>query len=221
MNENNSTLTRTLYTETRDLHNKVERHPFQQALLRGQLPLERYVDFLREMVHIHSAVDGAHATLSNGLEHLNPVLEEYRSHLPFLEEDLKYYGAKLSPSADQNQPGSTASADFINRLAKTTESEPASLIGFLYVLEGSRNGGRVIARIVRTTYQLPPDQGTSFLDPHGEDQLAFWQRFKEKLDGIALTDAQKAAVVQGARDAFLGMIEVSESLYSAGNVNQA
>jgi heme oxygenase len=207
-------LTRDLYAKTRDLHEVVEHHPFQQALLKGNLPQERYVAFLGEMYAIHTTLDAALGTHGETTEVLRRVLADYRSQKPFLKADLAFFGQKPGSLIERTKPAGMkpATEGFTQRLERTSDANPISLVGFLYVLEGSRNGGRVIARSVRNAYRLSDGQGTAFLDPYGENQRERWQRFKGSLDNLVLSETDRAAVVEGAREAFLGMNELSDAL---------
>jgi heme oxygenase len=207
-------LTRARKEKTRDLHEVVEHHPFQQELLKGSLPRERYVAFLGEMHAIHTTLDAALATHGETSKVLRRVLANYSSQKPFLEDDLAFFGQEAASLIERTKLAGMkpAAEGFSQRLMRTLSENPIGLLGFLYVLEGSRNGGRVIARCVRNAYPLSDGRGTAFLDPYGENQRERWQRFKGSLDNLVLSETDRAGVVEGARVAFLGMNELSHAL---------
>ena len=78
----------------------------------------------------------------------------------------------------------------MDRLAS---EQPMALLGILYVLEGSTNGSKFIARKVRPAYELPATgEGSAYLDPYGDVQPARWQEFKAAMDALNLPAADVA-----------------------------
>ncbi|MFC0283281.1 biliverdin-producing heme oxygenase [Camelimonas abortus] len=78
---------------------------------------------------------------------------------------------------------------------------PAARLGALYVLEGSRLGGLMLARTVRSAW---PDAPLSFLE-HGAT-ARLWPRFTAWLDAHALSPAEQQAMTRGARAAFAAFL---------------
>jgi heme oxygenase (biliverdin-IX-beta and delta-forming) len=71
---------------------------------------------------------------------------------------------------------------------------PESVMGVIYVVEGSRLGGRYLAR------QLHPDHPRQYLD--ADQVTGKWQLFLSQLDEILYDDASRARAVYGALLAF-------------------
>jgi heme oxygenase len=81
----------------------------------------------------------------------------------------------------------------------------ASAFGALYVLEGSRLGGRVLARQVSAAVGAPAEGALAFLSGGGSsDAGALWKELRAALDGYAARgDARtRDAIVSGAIDTF-------------------
>ncbi len=208
MPDNSLCLSRRLYEETRDLHDRVERHPFQTALLRGQLPRERYVSFLEAMRAVQRALELHMMNQRSTGGPLAGVVRDDHFHSARLRGDLDCLVGEGSGQPHHRPP----SQAFIARIEQASK-QPAQLLGFLYVLEGSKNGGKFIAAAVRRAYKLTDAGGASFLDPYGENQSECWRRFKEDLDALALSAAEQDAAVRGAREAFSAMIELNQTLH--------
>ena len=49
---------------------------------------------------------------------------------------------------------------------------------------------------------LSETHGARHLTGHGDGRAPYWRRFKEALDAIELTDAQRELALEGAREAF-------------------
>jgi heme oxygenase len=88
-----------------------------------------------------------------------------------------------------------------------------------YVFEGSKNGGRFIARSVREAYALTGADGTRYLDPHGDEQSARWRAFKETLDSVRLSDAEAHQVVAGATSLFIALGQIATEILETGGAS--
>jgi heme oxygenase len=77
-----------------------------------------------------------------------------------------------------------------------------TLMGALYVFEGSTLGGRLIVRALRTLEEWPI-AGRCYLDPYGARTGEMWSRFQADLAQLPQGDTD--AVVEGAHRAFAGM----------------
>jgi len=81
-------------------------------------------------------------------------------------------------------------------------SAPAALAGILYVLEGSRFGGRVIAR------SLPPSLPHAYLAPAVAPS---WPAFVGWLDSVVADAASRAEAARAARAVFTRFHEVGRT----------
>ena len=82
----------------------------------------------------------------------------------------------------------------------------------LYVLEGSTNGSKFIARAIRREYGLGEGPGASYLDPHGELQQERWQAFKRDMDDVGFTETEASAIIDAACRMFRALTDVSDEL---------
>ncbi len=78
----------------------------------------------------------------------------------------------------------------IRSIAETGD-DPLRLLGMHYVLEGSNNGSRFIARHVGRAYQLSTGPGLRYLDPYGDRQRAYWMDFKNAMGKFQFTGADE------------------------------
>src|SRR5690606_30232473 len=120
-----------------------------------------------------------------------------------LREDLAFFG--LSPDSIRATP---AVERIITQMTHAARACPASLLGFNYVLEGSKNGSRYIAKAVRRALPLTPGQGDRYLDPHAEDQPRLWAEYRRTMDEVAFTKEETTSMI----DAASRMFEAAEGI---------
>jgi heme oxygenase len=131
---------RALINATREIHERLHRVPTLERLAEGRLGRSEYIELLRGFLRFHLVLE-SRLSLGPDLAMVGIVVRKrQRSHL--LYDDLAALGVR--------KPEVPPPPGF--HLA-TPVSVPAAL-GYLYVSEGSRLGGRVLASALNGT--LPP-----------------------------------------------------------------
>jgi heme oxygenase len=152
-------------------------------LMKPGLSTAEYVACLERLYGMIAAWEAR--ALSCAPEWLQPLLiPRRRKHL--LEQDLEWFGAK---------PPREELADL-----PPIENE-TSLLGAMYVIEGSTLGGQLIARHVEDALGLGIGQGTSFFRGYGKQTGAMWKEFCDVLRGRVAED-DSLVVINAARDMF-------------------
>jgi heme oxygenase len=126
--------------------------------------------------------------------------------VPDLERDLSHYGvdrSRLSPKP--------ATVRFTRSIERFEDKEPVALLGSLYVVEGSTNGGRFLARVLRQAWQVD-GQGLAYFDPYGDEQPARWASFKRDMDDAGFGDHERDAIVEAAKTTFEAIAEISDEV---------
>jgi len=196
-----------LKAETASLHDEAEDHLFQRRLVRGELSRKGYVAYLEGMCQVHQTLEASLRDAATRDSIVSAFPAEPRFREDALRRDLAHFGAV---AGDLSR--SPAVESLCDTLRKTCQFDPTGLLGHLYVLEGSTNGSRFIARAVRRAYGLTGCDGTAYLDPHGEQQQAQWALFKEQMRRLDLSVDQKAGIVNAARDMFIAIMRISDEL---------
>ena len=187
----------TLRNDTAEQHRLAEQQEFQQQMVRGILPRPEYIRWLGQMLHLHAFLEARLDELVSSQPALAGLFEEDRRKVPALRRDLAHFG---SPA---EEPPLAATAALIEEIRLLATTRPLALLGVYYVLEGSTNGSRYIARKVRPAYGLEPGQdGAAYLEPYGEDQPARWAAFKVEMDRVPLTAEELRELVASARMTF-------------------
>lgn len=191
---------------TQSLHDATEDGAFNQELVKGHLPRERYVEMLGQLWLIHHALEKQLREHARSNAALKAVLRDYQFQEPYLLADLAFFGR-----APETIKALTATARLVERIIELSNREPAGLLGMHYVFEGSNNGSKFIAKAVRRAYALD-GEGTRYLDPYGENQRAYWQQFKDDMNAVVFTEPQTDAILHAASAAFEGVMQLHKEL---------
>lgn len=202
-----------LKNETWPLHQTAEQSPFQQMLVSGRLGREGYVEFLRQMRFVHAALEGHLQRATTSLPALANIVREYQYQAGYLDEDLRFFHA-----AEQAVRPLPATEQVIAEIDRVAARDPLALLGMHYVLEGSNNGSKYIARALQRALNLQPGPGLRYLDPYGDSQREYWRQFKSDLDAARFTDDEVSRLVEGARTMFVSITRVGASILSAMNI---
>jgi heme oxygenase len=193
-----------LKAETQDLHTAAERHPFQAAMAAGRVSREEYVRWLGQMLLVHRRLEARIREAMDAVPALRAVVRPFQFQEPYLLEDLALFGVRpeeLTPTP--------AAAAILADLDRAAASRPLALLGFHYVLEGSNNGSRFIARSIRRALGLTPGRGDRFLDPYGESQRDNWAAFKRDMEAQRFSTGDIDFLVSAAREMFAAISRLS------------
>lgn len=197
----------TLRESTAVHHRRAEQHEFQQQLVRGTLPKELYVRWLAQMLHVHGALEAHLDRLVVRNPRLKGLFDDSRRKVGPLQQDLAFF------AADPAQPALPAATAMVTWMDTLADAQPLALLGVFYVLEGSTNGSKFIARKVRPAYELPGSgEGSAYLDPYGDLQPVRWQEFKVAMDKLAFPAQDVESIVLAAQHTFDSIRELGAEL---------
>lgn len=213
-----TTIMQRLKHDTQRLHDETEHGTFNKALVTGHIPLDGYVAMLAQFLLVHRALEGHLQRKRSLIPALSAVLTDRQFQETCLLEDLAHFGCDAT-SIEPFQ----ATRRFVAAIDELAVLNPVALLGIHYVLEGSKNGSRFIARALRRAYGLAGSAGLRYFDPYGDEQPALWQDFKQAMNGVDFTDVESAALSAAACDAFARIIDLHTELgarYSAVEAQQ-
>lgn len=200
-----SSLAARLKESTTDLHHTAEHHPLQQTIVRGTISRGEYAEFARAMRGVHEVMERELETLALSDVRVRPIFLPRHRRLDMFDRDI----ALLAHDPIGHTRCVTASP--IDWLGGNTRNNPLAWLGVLYVVEGSSNGGQVIARVLRKAWSLNDDTLKS-LDPHDKCTREYWGEFRTTLDAQRFSAAEQDAIVSGAAATFRGITELMDSL---------
>jgi heme oxygenase (biliverdin-producing, ferredoxin) len=186
---------------TAELHTRAEQSPTMRELAQGKMSREGFTAHLGQLYLLHDGLERRLALLLSSEHRMGHVVKTEQFQTDKARADLEYFGA-----SHETIEASAALSTFLSGLETVAQDRPWALLGMHYVLEGSKNGGRFLARVVRKAYELEVGNGDRYLDPYGESQPATWGTFKTALDSLELSEVESEDVLYGAEKLFELMI---------------
>jgi heme oxygenase len=159
------------------------------------------------LLFVHASLEGRLRQLASANGVVRGIVDDEQFSESHLVEDLRHLGS--DPRSHRPSDGTTELLSHLDHRAATC---PVALLGSHYVLEGSKNGGRFIARAVRRAYGLS-DAGTRYFDPYGDQQPERWRAFRASMDAAVFASDERAAIVETACETFAGITRIMQALW--------
>ncbi len=193
---------------TREAHGQLETLPYFRALFQGGLPLESYVGHLRSLAVLHGALERELAKAED--PRLKAVWSENLTRFPKLQADLDH----LSPKAVLDiAAAADAARTLAGQVLRRSAGAPVSLLGYLYVLEGSVGGAKVLAPRFGQAFGLDQQHGLAYFTWDPATAEARWREFSENMNAAQVDEAEREAITTAAEEAFAGLRQVFAALY--------
>ena len=206
--ESQESLHQLLKRQTMDLHEKSHQIPYIVNLLKNTVSVESYVGHLRAFAIIYSTLE--HQLSSLNQPEINDFLEDYTPRLPLILADLEYFNAK---NVKDIIPAVNNALHIADKILLYNIQSPYKLLGFLYTLDGSLNGGSVFRKHLTEVFDLKNNQGISYFSLFDEPFKQFWAKFTEKLNTKIIDNQAKNDVVSSAAEIFNDLLSIYENLY--------
>lgn len=197
----------TLKERTKEAHARAERHPVQARMVKGEVTREQYAAWLGQMLPVWRAVDAGLSALAARDGRIAAMLRPYHAHAERIAADLEFLG-----QCGGCHPPHAATSRFVELIARAGASGGPDLVGVWYVLEGSANGGRFIAKALSRGLNIAGPEGLTSFDPHGERQRDYWQAWRAGLDAQMFGEAERDAIIAAASATFDAVYEVMEDM---------
>lgn len=199
-------LSKSLKAGTKLVHRSAENVHFVRDFLKGSVKKESYIELLRALYHVYSALEDGLRELPKALKHCDfSVLERTET----LAADLRYYlDTPDGQAVDFGKP-SPATQQYVDQVQLLAKEDPLLLLAHAYTRYlGDLSGGQILARAAEKAYKLPQDKGVSFykfedIGCAPSDLKSFKKAYRTSLDALQLSARRADAMVQEANKAFL------------------
>jgi heme oxygenase len=199
----NPTLSSRLRDGTKQAHTAAENTAFMKCFLKGIVEREPFRKLIANLYLVYSTLE---AELQRYADHpiVGPMYFPELNRTANLIKDLEfYYGDNWQEQIAPLEAG----AVYVNRIREVANSDPALLVSHAYTrYMGDLSGGQSLKNIVRSAFNLPPDQGTGLHDfeqvPTVEARRAFKEKYRLALDSLPADDDTMQRIVDEANAAF-------------------
>jgi heme oxygenase len=172
------------------MHDYAEEKGPLHALIKGSMTREEYIEALKRIrgftAPLEEAIGRELADKDVGLDF------DARRRLPDIDRDLEALG--LSRTQIEALPRAVGE---MPRLCDTGRA-----LGAMYVFEGSRLGGQVLAVELDRQFGYGPDSGAAYFSSAGKNAQVMWQEFKSAVELQSAEEGVADAVIAGAQDTF-------------------
>ena len=179
-----------LREHTATLHQAVEQQPPFSVLMSTKLNEESYLDAL---FHLYRFIANAEPTLRYHFNVEGTNQYYYYPRLNTIIRDIHHLNG-ITPASVNCRPDTCL----------------YRAIGIAYVVEGSTNGGQIMAKRLERRLGRSKEEGVGYFNFH---RRGTWSLFKKWLNELTLNDEQQSACIAGAKDSFRTLL--TESSLSA------
>ncbi|MFT5207767.1 MAG: heme oxygenase [Candidatus Omnitrophota bacterium] len=178
-----------LRLETRTYQSDLENCQLLSQLMRDNLTQEKYKAVLSKFFSYYSPIESNLISDTSIQADLPDIAS--RKKIMHLFDDLIHLG--LSGSDIKAIPMCSYLPDL---------STPAKFMGYLYVTEGSAMGRQFVHKKLMSQLDLTEENGCSFFNAYGVENMDMWKTFCLKLNEFAQTHNCDEEIIQASKDAF-------------------
>ncbi len=203
-------LMKRLRSETREQHEAIERTPLAKGLLAGTLTRHLYGRQLAAYFVVHDSLE--HAVYDNKDHRVQALAQVCPRRSLWIESDLAALGARW-----EDLVPSLSSSRVIGAIGR---DQGASLVGRLYVMEGSSLGALFLLPRLRETLGLLSDE-CRYYSGLGPKTMEQFRSFGAEVDASFTSPAEQEAAIEGARSMFREVQAMFEEIQPVPSVSRA
>ena len=196
-----------LKKQTLDLHNQAHKIPYIINLLKNDIQLISYIGHLRSLAIIYGTLE--HQLYNSENKEIKIFLENYTPKLPLILSDLEFLKANEEKDII---PAISIALSIADKILMNSEGNLYKLLGFIYILEGSINGGNILKKHISETFRFTNNDGTKYLSCFDDKFKSFWEDFVNKLNIKINENKQKEDIIAAANEIFHNLMKIYEEL---------
>jgi len=192
-----TSLLEALKKATRPMHDATEAVAFAKEMKDGTLSLANYQHLLNSNFYIHQSLETAFNTLLNKLSN-NPLKDFVDNKSLWLEKDMDLINIQSKRS-------------IFTSIIPPSYDDLASLIGGLYVVEGSMLGGRFIVKLLQKNPSLKTIPSFHFYSGYGASTGQRWSVFQDLAIRTLSSPQEFEVAIEKAKATFVFFQQVYET----------
>jgi heme oxygenase len=177
-----------LRIETQPMHTKLEASRLSVNLMKAEVSLADYTDYLMRMKDVIAYHE---AFTYPVVEHLFDDIS-VRYKLQLINSDIEVL----------HQQGAVLTTGREYRIDSLLPLNVPRALGYMYVVEGSTLGGRIILKHIKTALGFDEQKGARFFAGYGNETGKRWNEFLTIFANYAVVNSCGEEIIAGATDAF-------------------
>jgi heme oxygenase len=173
---------------TAGAHDLLEQNRVSQAIINSTVTRDDYIAYLKSFYGFVKPLEEMIYPIAQSAVQNAP--KRRRSHL--LHADLRFFGFS------DEEIAALPVYDFSHK----ENSDLATAIGTMYVMEGSTLGGQVICRQLNKSLGLQAPEGMRFFYGHGPGTGPMWKEFIGNFTAVAVESGEQKKIIAAATDTF-------------------
>jgi heme oxygenase len=171
------------------LHKNIEQYGPLYGIITQTIPLKGYRELLKRLYGFVFPLEMSVETLNSREDILSDFEERKRSL--HLKKDLYFFNVTEKD---------LEALPFCTTFIPMTRIPEA--LGYLYLLEGSRKGGLVLAQALRSYFSFKSNKGYAYFNSNGLNVESLWHSFVILLENYVDIHNNEAEIITSAQNAF-------------------
>ena len=196
-----------LKTGTWPLHQAAEKTGVVSDILRQQVSMRDYVNYVQNLIEIYKTLESETAWIKN-----HASLADFFTSALYRQSQLEHDYSQLL-SLNGSTPITVIHDDtrrYCEHIRHSQRHAASAMLAHIYVRYlGDLNGGQVLHRLLQSSLGLKDDCLTFYAFPKIQDIQTFRTDFRMALNSIVLSPAESDIAHQAALDAFQFNINLS------------
>ena len=182
---------------SQELHNETEASTFIEELMGGKLNLFGYINYLKSLRVVYAALEETSRKFAE-----DPIVAKMHDvrleRLAAIDADIAVLATGAPEESLCQHEAATA---YAARIVEAAEIAPERLVAHHYTRYlGDLSGGLAIGRIMARHFNLT--EGLAFYEFEDIKAKVYKDTYRENLDNLPLTEAQRAEAVEEVQEAF-------------------
>ncbi len=200
------TLMERLKEDTRKAHDSAEGNKLQAELGSGAIPTDTYKAYMSQLYLVHKALENGIKSSIPSTAYRDALTDDHYQE-PFLFNDLKALGVDCGSIKPLK-----GTAKLLEKINEYATSCPPALLGYHYVLLGSKHGGKFLAKRLQDQFKFEDGVGCKYWDPYGQSFMPLWLEFKKKMNEGAGDESEQHQIIEAASDMFTGIQAICDEI---------
>jgi heme oxygenase len=194
-------LLKKLKDKTRKKHDELGKLDFFTHLFNRKLRIKSYIYQLKSLAIIVSVFE--HQMKKSNQKIIKNIMKDYQPRYPLIQKDLKFLDADRQPD---HIIVVTKALEIANKILERSANCPISLLGYFYVIEGSKLGGRILRKHYADCLDLKKEGLNFFSDD--KNILNEWALFDKIMLQVNLADDEIENIENASLEFFNDLYEL-------------